>query len=243
MHQGDQFFDDDNMFEYYRARRHRADGPNETLEKPVFLELLGDVSGREILDLGCGDGVFGQELLTAGCQSYLGLEASRQMVQLARQNLQETSGQIVHIKIEDWDYPPARFDLVISRLALHYVADLDETFHKVNHTLRRNGRFVFSIVHPVITSCDRSREEGGMRQEWIVDDYFTMGPRKVYFMGEFVEQYHRPIEEIYKSLQDANFQIEQLRESCPRMENFTDVNLYERRKRIPLFLFLSGRKR
>jgi len=242
MHEGAHLFENAKAFETYQAGRHRPDSPNESLEKPVFLELLGNVSGRYILDLGCGDGNFGRELLASGCQSYLGIDSSQQMTQMARQNLQETSGQAVCEKIEAWHYPSDSFDLVISRLALHYVPNLDETFANVNKTLKDNGQFVFSIVHPVITSCDKSREGGGVRQDWIVDDYFSIGSRQVYFRGEFVKQYHRTIEDIYISLQKANFRIEHLRESCPQRENFRDVNLYERRKRIPLFLFFSGRK-
>jgi hypothetical protein len=57
-----------------------------------------------------------------------------------------------------------------------------------------------------------------------------------------VQQYHRPLDEIVQSFQKAGFQIEQIRESRPRRENFTDDALFERRQRIPLFLFLSGRK-
>ncbi len=242
MHEGAELFDDDKIFKTYHDKRHRPDSPNESLEKPIFLELLDNVNDKQILDLGCGDGIFGQELIALGCQNYLGIDSSKQMVQMARQNLKETSGQVVHTKIEEWNYLPESFDLVISRLALHYVPDLDETFAKVNKTLRKNGQFVFSIVHPLITSCDKSREGGGIRQDWIVDNYFSIGPRQVYFRGEFVKQYHRTIEDIYMSLQKANFQIEHLRESRPEKGNFTDIMLYERRKRIPLFLFFSVRK-
>lgn len=243
MPEGSEFFDNDHICQSYESGRHRPDSPNESLERPVFLELLDNVSGKHILDLGCGDGMFGRELLAAGGQSYLGLEASQQMVKLAGQNLQGTIGQVVHTKIEDWVYPEKHFDVVISRLALHYVADLDAAFSRVNHTLKENGQFVFSIVHPVITSSDKSREGGGRREDWIVDNYFSAGSRRVFFMDQYVEQYHRTIEDIYGSLQDANFRIEHLRESSPKRENFADVDLYERRKRIPLFLFLSSRKR
>jgi SAM-dependent methyltransferase len=241
-HKGATFFDNDETFRIYRQGRYGPDSPNETLEKPILLELLGDVAGKHILDLGCGDGRFGLELLAAGCHAYWGLEASHRMVQVAQSYLQEVNGQVSHARIEDWHYPVEQFDLVISRLALHYVAPLEETCQRVNRTLRRNGQFIFSIVHPVITSCDRSRQHSGRRQDWIVDNYFESGSRSVRFMGELVEQYHRTVEEIFTALQQANFQVEQLRESCPRLENFTDKDLYERRKRIPLFLILSGRK-
>jgi SAM-dependent methyltransferase len=242
MTESSEFFDSEQKIELYRSRRYRAESPNETLERPIFLDLLGDVRGKRVLDLGCGDGLFGFDLLSAGCQSYVGIENSPQMVAVAREVLDQTQGRVIQTGIEDWDYPAAHYDLVISRLALHYVADLPAVFGKVKATLVPGGRFIFSTVHPVITSCDRSRAGGGAREDWIVDDYFATGPRQVFFMGDYVEQYHRTVEDIFTSLQNAGFAIEHLRESRPRPEQFTDRAMYERRRRIPLFLFLSGKK-
>jgi SAM-dependent methyltransferase len=242
MFKGDEFYDVDKVFDAHRSRRVDLNTPNETLEKPVIMELVGDVKGNEILDLGCGDGSSASEWLELGCASYLGLESSYKLVEHARQNLNHPAVQVIRARIEDWDYPPNQIDLVLSRLALHYVADLAQTFRNVYQTLRPGGRFVFSMVHPVITSCDRSREGGGQRHDWIVDDYFVPGSRRVYFMGERVEQFHRTVEDIFTALQHANFTVERLRESNPQPENFTDPGLYERRRRIPLFLFFSARK-
>lgn len=67
MLEGAEFFDKDRTFQTYRKGRYRSGSPNETLEKPIFLELLGEVAGKRILDLGCGDGMFGVDLLAAGC--------------------------------------------------------------------------------------------------------------------------------------------------------------------------------
>jgi hypothetical protein len=61
-------------------------------------------------------------------------------------------------------------------------------------------------------------------------------------MGGTVRIYHRTVEDYFRLLQDAGFAVEQLRESRPRREQFADVQTYERRLRIPLFLFLVGRK-
>lgn len=240
MQEGPEFYDDSGKVDAYRARRYRAESPNESLEKPIFLEMLGDVAGKRVLDLGSGDGQFGLELLRAGCANYVGIEASLPMVRAAQEALQGRVAEVVHSVIEDWTYPAATFDLVTSRLALHYVADLEDVFKSVHTTLAPGGHFVFSVVHPVITSSDRSRKGGGRRQDWIVDDYFVTGPRQVYFMGEHVVQYHRTIEDIYSALQAAGFVVEQLRESRPRAEQFAETALYERRRRIPLFLFLSA---
>ncbi len=242
MGEGKQVFDSATKTDAYRAWRHHPNSPNKSIEEPIILELLGDVTNTAILDLGCGDAIFGQKLLAMGCQAYTGIESSHQMVDVATEILAGSHGNVIHDKIETWAYPETQFDLVLSRLALHYVANLDQAFANVYKSLRPGGRFVFSILHPVISSCDESREGNRKRQNWIVDRYFEPGPRQVYMMDEYIEQHHRTIESIYRALQNAGFSITSLREAQPRRENFTDEALFKRRSRIPLFLFLASQK-
>lgn len=240
--EGPDFFDDDEVFKTYLQGRHRLDGPNETLEKPVLWELMGQVSHLAVLDLGCGDASIGKELLEHGALSYLGIEGSQNMVALAQSTLYGTKGEVIHADIRSWDYPTDTFNLVISRLALHYLQDLETVFRQVFKTLKKDGRFVFSVEHPVITSCDRAWKSGGVRQDWIVDNYFETGPRTTNWMGGRVVKYHRTIEDYYLSLQNAGFVVEQLKESRPQRERFQEEETYKRRQRIPLFLFLAAKK-
>jgi hypothetical protein len=67
---GSAFYDQDVVFASYTAHRHQPDNPPDTLEKPVFLDLVGAVAGLRILDLGCGTALFGREALEQGCQLY-----------------------------------------------------------------------------------------------------------------------------------------------------------------------------
>ena len=242
MHKEAEFWEREEVVNRTATDQENVSRPNNSLEKPILLELLGEVAGKHVLDLGCGYGNFGLELLEAGCASYVGLESSTRMVQVGEKTFQGRSGRIVHTRIEDWDYPSEQFDLVVSRLALHYVADLGRVFRNAYRSLKPTGRIIFSILHPVITSSDKSRELSARRYDWIVDNYFRSGSRSVRLHGGFVEQFHRPLEEIYGDLQEAGFIVDHLRESKPWPENFADEALYERRSRIPLFLFLSGTK-
>jgi hypothetical protein len=57
-----------------------------------------------------------------------------------------------------------------------------------------------------------------------------------------VRKYHRTVEDYFRALQEAGFVVEQLRESRPQREQFAEEQTYERRRRIPLFLFLAGRR-
>lgn len=245
MTKGPDFYDEEGVFRWYTQRRAASDSPNDTMEKPVFMELLGDTRDAHVLDLGCGAGGFGVELLQGGCATYTGVEASSRMVALAQSALDAVGGRLHHASIETWDYPEAAYDLVTSRLALHYVEDIDTVFRSVHRTLKLGGRFIFSVEHPVITSSDRSVTESGsgVRQDWIVDDYFKTGTRDVAWMGSHVTKHHRTIEDYYLALQRSHFQIEQLREGRPDAANFTDPALYARRQRIPLFLLIAATKR
>jgi SAM-dependent methyltransferase len=239
---GPAFYDDDAVFATYMAARQRRDNPNDTLEQPVTLELAGDLAGRRVLDLGCGDAAFGRLVLARGGSAYVGVEGSRKMAAAAREMLAGTSGQVQHRAIEHWEAPAAAFDLAVARLSLHYLADLGPIFTQVYQALVDGGRFVFSVEHPVITSCNRGWPAGTVRQDWVVDDYFATGVRDTTWMGGRVRKYHRTVEDYFGALQDTGFVVEQLRESRPQREQFADEQTYERRRRIPLFLFLAGRK-
>ena len=236
---GPAFYDEDEIFATYWASRTRPDNPNDTLEQPVLRDLAGELRGRRILDLGCGAATFGVFALAEGAATYLGVDASQRMVAAAQAALADTPGRVIQASFETWDYPAAAFDLVVSSLALHYVADLDAVMGGIARALVPGGRVVFSVEHPIITSCARGWTQP-QRQDWVVDDYFVTGPRQTSWLGGEVVRYHRTVEEYVIALQAAGLTLDSLRKSRPERERFTVEAEYTRRLRIPLFLFLAG---
>ena len=241
-HDGPRFYDDAAVFDIYTQRRTRVQNANDTLEKPVVVELVGDVAGQDVLDLGCGDASFGRELLLRGARSYLGIDGSTNMVRAAAATLADTHARVVQADIAEWSYPTAAFDLVTARLVLHYLSDLGALLTDIHRTLRPGGRLVFSVEHPVITSCDKAPANDGLRQDWIVDDYFNPGARTVSWLGAQVVKHHRTIEDYFTAVQQAGFAVTGLRESRPDRRLFLDQATYDRRLRIPLFLFVAAEK-
>lgn len=238
---GPAFYDDEEVFATYWASRERPDNPNDTLEQPILRDLIGELSDQRILDLGCGAATFGRYALASGARTYVGVEASRTMAAAARDTLAATTGRVDHAPMERWAYPEAAFDLVVSSLALHYVSELDAVFAGVHRALVDGGRFIFSVEHPIITSCARGWQTL-QRQDWIVDDYFVVGPRETAWLGGQVIRYHRTVEGYVAAIHTAGLVFDRLRESQPQRERFSDEAEYERRMRIPLFLFLAGHK-
>lgn len=236
---GSDFYEQESFFHSYQARRYSQENANDTLERPVLMELLGQMKGARVLDLGCGDAAIGLEAMGQGCAQYTGLEGSSKMAALAREKLKNTSSRVIHASMEEWGFPEQSYELVLSRLALHYVEDIQSLFLKVFNTLVTGGKLVFSIEHPVITSTLQTH---GQRTHWVVDQYFHSGRREQEWLGSKVVKYHRTIEEYFLALQTVGFKIEAIRESKPQRKYFLNEETYERRMRIPLFLFFSVTK-
>src|SRR5688572_2261529 len=112
MSNGPEFYDDERNFSVYTAHRNRPTSPNNMLEKPILLDLIGEVQGLNILDLGCGEAEIASELLARGAASYTGVEPAEKMVMLAREKHPEARIELA--TMEAWDYPSSMYDLVIS---------------------------------------------------------------------------------------------------------------------------------
>jgi SAM-dependent methyltransferase len=232
-------YDQEDFFSNFMKRRDRKDSLNNAIEGPIIDELIGDVQQKDILDLGCGDAAFGKELLDKGAASYTGVEGSEQMAAAARLNVVDKNGVIIRETMESYDYPAETFDIVTSRFAFHYVPDIQPLFQNIHKALKKNGKLVFSVQHPLTTSSFISKQSGDKRGNWIVDDYFLEGERKEPWIDQVVVKYHRTIEQYFRTLTACGFTVTDLREGTPKREHFSSEEEFVRRQRIPVVLAFS----
>src|SRR5689334_15759504 len=73
---------------------------NALYERPAALELLGDVAGLRVLDVGCGAGAHAQELVARGARVE-GLDRSPALLRIARERL----GPDVPLHLADLEQP------------------------------------------------------------------------------------------------------------------------------------------
>ncbi|MFI8949725.1 class I SAM-dependent methyltransferase [Streptomyces sp. NPDC053750] len=122
---------------------------NAYYARPAMLELAGDVSGRRILDAGCGAGPLSAALRDRGAL-VTGVDASAGMLALARQRL----GDEVPLHRLDLGEPlpfaDGAFDDVVASLVLHYLEDWGPTLAEMRRVLRPGGRLIASVDHPVV---------------------------------------------------------------------------------------------
>lgn len=240
MRRGGSVYDDPEVFQRYARKRDRsAFDPNHIMEEPAVLAELGDPTGRRVIDLGCGDGAFGAMLLATGAADYLGIDGSHTMVEQARRGLADTTGRVELGDLENFTAPPGSTELVTCRLALHYVEDIDPVLDAVARCLVPGGRFVMTVVHPIITSHDNRPD--GPRRNWTVDHYFDPGPRTRPWFGSETVWYHRTAEHYVHALLNAGLTLTALRECEPVPARFTsEPGELARRRRVPLYLLLRG---
>ena len=242
-YRGSSVYDEKDFLGRYLKRRNRKESPNIAIEEPIVWKLVGDVKGKEILDLGCGDGSFGQKLLAAGAASYTGIEGSAEMAQLATKATASQGGKIETADLELFQANGAEYDLIVSRFVIHYLSDIGRLFEEVHRSLLPGGKFVFTVQHPLTTAAFASKSQGELRGDWLVDDYFKEGKRQEPWIGKTVVKHHRTIETYFTALADAALTVTALKEGHPVRANFDSDAEFERRERIPLMLILAGQKK
>lgn len=137
--------------------------------------LLGDVTGKAVLELGCGAAQCSRWLATRGARP-VGLDLSFRQLQHARR-IDEHTGVPVPVvcgTATDLPFADASFDTVFCAFgALQFVADAGRAVREVARVLRPGGLFVFSVTHPVRWSMPDEPTRAGLV---VTGSYFDRTP-------------------------------------------------------------------
>jgi len=89
-----------------------------------MMNLIGDLTGKKVVDVACGEGWLTRELRKAGASEVVGVDISEEMIALARwQEAREPLG--IEYRVEDARATgsPHEFDLSVSNWLLVYARD------------------------------------------------------------------------------------------------------------------------
>lgn len=122
---------------------------NAYYARPAMLDLAGDVTGRRILDAGCGSGPLTAALRDRGA-AVTGVDASAGMLALAERRLGDDADlHLVDLR-DRLPFDDGAFDDVVSSLVLHYLEDWGPTLAEIRRVLRPGGRLIASVDHPFV---------------------------------------------------------------------------------------------
>lgn len=138
----------------------------EEMNNPAALRMVGNVRGRQLLDLSCGEGYNTRILAKKGAR-VIGVDFSKEMVRLARGRERKDRLGIRYCVSDAADlkeFESECFDVVTCFMALMDIERYESAISQVARVLKKNGRFVFSITHPCFEYGDTVA--GGPIAEW-----------------------------------------------------------------------------
>jgi ubiquinone/menaquinone biosynthesis C-methylase UbiE len=157
-----------NPVEGYRLWAHTYDheaNPMLSLERRVLEPLLPTVAGLDIIDLGCGTGRWLEVLKQSGARSLLGVDFSREMLEVAASKLgdaaQLVQGNCVGVPLAD-----NSVDLVLCNFVLSYVEDPETLLKKVRGALRPGGSLFITDLHPGTAAALNWRRGAGSNEDF-----------------------------------------------------------------------------
>lgn len=216
---------------------------------PLTFELLGDVAGLRVLDLGCGEGGYTRELAARGA-SVVGVDGSVRLVDTAKRRAAAAGLAIEYRLANASSLQPvssAAFDWVLASMSLMDVEDYPGAVAQVWRVLAPGGRLLMSITHPCFSASTSEwiRTPDGEPRYFAVDRYFERSTWEDFITTKFsrpVLRRHLPLEDFLAPLLERGFLLRVFREpsvtaaqilQSPRMQYLT---------RIPYFLFMIWQK-
>lgn len=215
-------FDNDTFFEGYQKIRENPVNYNILLEQPALMSFLPKLEGKSILDLGCGTGQACLEYIRRGAAQVTGIDLSEKMLSQAREQARHEKIQYIRMDMCDIRSLNSHYDIIISSLAVHYIADFSALLGAIYDCLNEGGRFLFSQEHPLTTApCggpEFSTDENGKALHYNLTDYGRGGVRSTKWMVEGVIKYHRTFSEIINALLHSGLILEKMSEPFPSTE-------------------------
>jgi len=172
------------------------------------LHLLGEVTGKRTLEIGCGGGQNTIALAKRGAIA-TGLDLSDAQIEFARRLALEEGVEATFLQGNAEDLSAisdASQDLALSAFAFQFVEHMDRVFAEVARVLRPGGLFVFSVNHPFFYCV---AESGEMKVEFSYFDHEYWYDWDSDGMGSHprMTEYQRTVSEWYRLFRGAGLEV------------------------------------
>jgi ubiquinone/menaquinone biosynthesis C-methylase UbiE len=225
---------------------------------PAFLEFIGNIRDKHILDVGCGEGYNSRFFAKQGAR-VVAVDLSSEMIKLAQEEEEKTHLGIQYFQASWTDlsiFKDHSFDFVVSTMALMDGPGYEKALKEFHRVLKPQGNLYFSVTHPCFLTPGYSnlKNKNGISTHRLVNNYFKEGPWEFTWQlaknpdksdGQTVTSinYHRTLSTYINHLIEAGFTLCKIQEpkpsdaACeknPRLTFSRDV--------APPFIFFHARK-
>ena len=125
--------------------RSKVRQSREKMRRKILLNLPNDLSGKRILDAGCGAGQFSIELAMRGAQ-VLGIDISSNLIEIAKKRLPDNLKKNIEFLTSDMMQSHGNFDFVILMDSLIHYPEKDTMIILENLLQNTNEKILFTLV-------------------------------------------------------------------------------------------------
>lgn len=244
--------------------RSRKDYFRDEMNNPTMFELLGDIRGKRILDLGCGEGYNSRIMARKGAK-VTGVDFSKKMIDFATQQEEKAKLSIEYHVLDASNlhiFKDNIFDIEACFMALQDIENHQDAIKEAYRVLKKRGRFVFAIPHPcfevrsigdkIVGGWEYSEgnkdKSAGKAIYYKVDRYFdTSRDIVLWNMKRLIKHFkttafHRTLTEYADALYNAGFMISRLKEPRPTKRGLAKYPILKLCLKIPHSIIIEAVK-
>ena len=245
------------MAKAYEEFNNAEDSYSFNIEWPCIKDLLPDLSGKTVVDLGCGTGIFTFFLEKSNPSKLIGIDLSEEMLQIARDKAAASNSKakfVLHDAAICGEVIDEPVDFIISSTTSHYIENLGQLFENVSKSLKVGGECIFSIIHPVYSAMYPVEHTDGSYpedEEWNVR-YLDQSMRAYIqpwleyndaYENHLSKSYHHTLSDYMNAIIAAGLSIEKICEPmAPEDWKETQPYRYEGFLETPVYMIIKMRK-
>lgn len=223
---------------------HGVDQPTDRVElgpdlsHDGFQRLLGNLSGRRVLELGCATGAAAVAMAHGGAK-VITVDPSHDRLTRARHTAEQHG---VRVELHQGDLADLAFvradtiDTCVAIYSLAEVQDLSRVFRQVHRVLRHNGVLLLTLPHPFALSTTPGDSS------LVVGPSYPPAPIDWEHAGRNHQSHVYGIGDVFSALTSANFRVDTLVEAGADPHEPAGPHAHPARGRLPETLIFRGRK-
>jgi ubiquinone/menaquinone biosynthesis C-methylase UbiE len=131
----------------WSASYDEVENKTRDLEAKTIRTLLGDISFKNVLELGCGTGK-NTEWLSKKAEHVTAVDFSPEMMERAKEKVGANATFRFGDITKSWDFADKKYDLITCSLILEHVQDLNFVFEQAAAKTNEGAFFYIGELHP-----------------------------------------------------------------------------------------------
>ncbi len=215
----------------------RRDFVQEWIVGPAVLDLLGNIRGKQILDAGCGHGIYAAEFAKRGA-CVTAVDVSSKLLAIAERFFAHDNVRLIKGDLLAVSLPERAFDIVTCIFVSGHVLKLEQLLERFRVFLRPGGFLLITFKHPL----HRCMAKQGGREIIRRENYFeTSLSFSDWGNGIRSPIVNRPLSAVMKAIIRTEFLVTEFLEPRPIPDSKkVSRSLYERYSRWPSTLLLKA---